>query len=105
MTDKERGFWEACGFVYFHSNSGWVWVYPDGQTQNIHLPSINSLDDLMKYALPHYLKVMEENHPTWDEAGILGHLFKAWLRYKKRTGYSLDASLYEALCLALEVEG
>jgi hypothetical protein len=103
MTDKERRFWEACGFVYFHSNSGWVWVYPDGQTQNIHLPNINSLDDLIKYGWDKTVeKIVKDTglQPHQAKQALVIRWMERWVGDKPPA-----AALFEALCLALEVEG
>jgi len=123
MTDKERRFWEKCGFKpkpyqirAFKDGEvitlidGWVW--PDG-TQRTWLPGINSLDNLMKYAVPKLRDLSEDNTLKdiefhWEGLNISDVVeVNVVLDFQEFTGRNKSPAkaLYEALCQALEVEG
>jgi len=116
MTDKERRFWEKCGFKILPEKT-WQqgfrkgsrtrgryirYLDPNGRELCL-LPNVNSLDDLMKYGWP-----VAEKKITKD-TGLQPHQAKRALviRWMERwVGDKPPAqALYEALCQALEVEG
>jgi len=107
MTDRIRRFWEKIGFRTqgYADFPGVVrthyWVDPNGTPTD--LPDINSLDDLFKWAVPKVIK----NHSKIfkvDEAYSRREIFRWWLE-KVEAGLPFTQALFEALYLALEVEG
>jgi hypothetical protein len=113
MTDKERRFWEKCGFKHTYQLESFYgspvkkrvayWLYPDG-TQRQALPDINSLDDLITYGCKDIYYI---------EIKMAGYLeYKSVMVQKTRDSEpqyaqakKVAAALFEALCKALEVEG
>jgi hypothetical protein len=113
MTDKERRFWEACGFKFAQPVEGGAYdvLYPDGTLTlcpSECLPDINSLDDLMKYAVPK----VSDNHQELTVIKLIPTLSSGWAssidiqgQPKARAfGKTPALALYEALCKSLEVE-
>jgi hypothetical protein len=103
MTDKERRFWEKCGFTHRDPAKYFLeWRYPDGD-KHFDPPSINNLEDLLEWAVP----VVRE---TNEIEIIIPPNSKD--RFRVRIGHNkpvekptLAAALFEALCKDLEVEG
>jgi len=102
MDSELIEFWEKCGFTYFQTNSGWVWVCPDGETQVITLPPI-TLDNLFKYepltAQGYHIEIDTYKR---EVDGLLGQA--SWVTIKKDeklivsfTDRELVQALYKAL--------
>jgi len=118
MTDKERRFWEKCGFtvkdtkidttVYGESHPENIITEPMLYSPNGELadPDINSLDDLMKYAVP---KVTKKNtvRLTIGSKGTYCYIipYGEDCSTAKAQADTPAQALYETLCKALEVEG
>jgi len=125
MTDKERRFWEKCGFTFepipFKSGGGFYEhekyiIYPNGEKYRItkgDYPDVNSLDSLMKYAVPKLRDLSEDNTLKdiefhWEGLNISDVVeVNVVLDFQEFTGRNKSPAkaLYEALCQALEVEG
>jgi len=109
MTDKERRFWEKCGFRqvkgiwqtpvvdFKYSDSLYRYECPEG------LPDINSLDDLMKYGWDKAIDTICHKK-NWHEFTARSWLMHIWADFWNGDKTPAQA-LFEALCLALEVEG
>ena len=70
---------------------------PDGSFHPL-IDFTQSLDACFKWLVPKYAEIIAQEHPVWDEEGIIHYLFRSWLREKRRTKF--DFTL--ALCLAIE---
>jgi len=107
MTDKERRFWEACGFTFepitFKSGGGFYEheeyiIYPNGEKYRItkgDYPDVNSLDNLMKYGLPAVIEKIGIGRTV-----TLPH---GWIELTIPFNKDPVKALFEALCQ--EVEG
>jgi len=91
MDSELKEFWEKCGFTYFQTNSGWVWVCPDGETQVITLPLI-TLDNLFKYAVPllRHLK-----HISFSYSSYYG--YRSGIVIYRSGDEALDSGFYSGL--------
>ena len=100
--EQKKEFLEWCGFKLVPKYGGadmneTLWKYPDDNHFET-LPVID-LNFLFRWAVPAYLEAVQLEHPTWDEKGVVHHLFRAWLRvyWQGKGKYSFETALFWAI--------
>jgi len=106
MTDKERRFWEAVGFEdTFEGDTGaYYWKAPNGDA-GADLPDINSLDDLFRWAVETNEYITEVSFVKGECQIVTRGLNGKGVEFFVGKAKTPAQALYEALYLALEVEG
>ena len=77
--ELKRKVAEWAGFVRLQTNSGWFWIYPDGETQNVQLPNFpESLDACFEHLVPKAIDIiMAKDGYSSDFAYSI--FFESWL--------------------------